>query len=109
MLDLYVYCLSSFFGYVQAPHGEGGYWVRTRTSLCLLSLDMYCIVFSCVIYSHLKAFGKKGKNKTQGKIRHSRVDIAFSVDSFHFLSYLLSFLTPTTECPMKYDLKILHI
>ena len=33
-------------------------WVRTRISLCLLSLDMHCDVFSCVVYSHLKAFRK---------------------------------------------------
>ena len=34
---------------------------------------MYCIVFSCVVYSRLKAFGKIRKNKTHGKISHSTV------------------------------------
>ena len=29
--------------------------------------------FSCVVYSRLKAFGKKWENKTHGKISHSTV------------------------------------
>ena len=39
--------------------------VRTRISLCLSSPDMYRIVFSCVVYSSLKALGKKGKKLTE--------------------------------------------
>ena len=40
---------------------------RTRISPSLLSPKMYLIVFSCVAYSRLKAFGKKRENKTHGK------------------------------------------
>ena len=40
-------------------------WVRTKISPCVLSTDMYCIVLSCVVYSRLKAFGKKMENETQ--------------------------------------------
>ena len=34
---------------------------------------MYCIVFSRVVYSLLKAFGKKWENKTHERISHSTV------------------------------------
>ena len=34
---------------------------------------MYCIVFSCVVYSRLKAFRNKRENKNPGKINHSTV------------------------------------
>ena len=33
-----------------------------------ISPDMYCIVFSCVVYYRLKAFRKNRENKTHGKI-----------------------------------------
>ena len=33
----------------------------------------YCIIFSCAVYSRLKAFGKIRKNKTDGKISHFTV------------------------------------
>ena len=35
------------------------YLTKVRISLCLLSPDMFCIVFSFVVYSHMKAFLKK--------------------------------------------------
>ena len=41
---------------------------KVRFSLCLLSQDMYRIVFSCVVYSHMKAFGKNGGKKLTEKL-----------------------------------------
>ena len=36
---------------------------------------LYVLVFSCVVYSHLKAFGKKQENKTHEKISYSTYSI----------------------------------
>ena len=55
------------------------HWVRTKISPGLLSRDMKCIVFSCVVYFRLKAFGKKRENKPHGKISHSTVYLALKL------------------------------
>ena len=37
-------------------------------SLCLLSPNMYCIVFSCIVHSCLKAFREKQGKKIMEKL-----------------------------------------
>ena len=37
-------------------------------------------LFSCVVYSHLKAFGKKQENKNHRKISHSTVSTSVNMN-----------------------------
>ena len=56
--------------------------------ISLLSPDMYSFVFSCVLYSCLKAFGKKRENKAHRNISHSTVFISRESNNAYCPTYL---------------------
>ena len=74
-----------------------------RISLCLLSPDMYCIVFSCVIYYRLKAFKKKRENKTLRKNSHSTVMHGFcmNVSMFSYSAIISTGMVSKRQSPSK--------
>ena len=68
-------------------------WLRTCISPCPLSPDMYCIVFSCAVYSRLKAFGTKRENKTHWKSSHSTVCISTIVNCLYLHALPVTLIT----------------
>ena len=62
-----------------AERGHMFFFVYNFPVVCrflIFSPDMYCIVFFCVVYSRLKAFGKKRENRNHGKISHSTESVS---------------------------------